>query len=132
MRTARLVFKYVLVAFFVGGGIYHFFNADFYLNIMPEFLPLHSELVFLSGVTEIVAGLMLATPRISKWGAWFIIAHLLVFFIVHIDMIVHADRFPEIPLAALYLRIPIQFVLIGWAYWFTRGAVPLLVANSNE
>ena len=114
METARLVFKYILVAFIVGSGMSHFFNADFYINIMPQFLPLHSELVFLSGVTEIAAGAMLATPRIAKLGAWFIIAHLLVFFIVHIDMIVHADRFPEVPLVGLYLRIPIQFVLIAW------------------
>ena len=132
MRTLRLVFKYILVAFMVGSGIYHFFNPDFYVNIMPEFLPFHSELVFLSGVTEIVAGVMLGTPRVSKWGAWFIIAHLVIFFTVHIDMIVHADRFPEVPLAGLYLRIPIQFVLIAWAYWFTRGAAPAPVVESGD
>ena len=126
------MFKYLLVVFFVGNGISHFFNTDFYINILPKYLPFHLELVLLSGVTEIAAGAMLATPRISKWGAWFIIAHLVVFFLVHIDMIVHADRFPEVPLAGLYLRIPIQFVLIAWAYWFTRGAAPAPVVDSSQ
>lgn len=122
MHATRFFFKYLLVVFFAGSGVNHFLNTDFYINIMPDYLPLHQELVLLSGVTEIVAALMLATPRIARWGAWFIIAHLVVFFTVHIHMIVHADRYSEVPVALLYLRIPIQFLMIGWAYWFTKGS----------
>ena len=132
MRTTRIVFKYLLVAFFVLGGINHFLDTDFYLNIMPEFLPFHQELVLMSGATEIIAGVMLATPRVSRLGAWFIIAHLVVFFTVHIDMAVHSERFPDLPPAGLYLRIAMQFVFIAWAFWFTRGGAPLPIPELEE
>jgi uncharacterized membrane protein len=76
-------------------------------------------MVQISGVTEILAGVMLLVPRLSKWGAWFIVAHLVVFFTVHFWMIQHAeDRYPDVPLVALWLRIPLQVVFIVWALWF--------------
>ncbi len=116
-------FKYLLVAFFVAGGVNHFLSPEFYLPMMPPYIPAHEFMVALSGATEIVAGIMLAIPKTSKWGAWFIIAHLLIFFTVHIYMIQEAaTEFAEIPLAALWIRIPFQFLFIAWAFWFTRGA----------
>ena len=116
-------FKYLLVAFFVAGGVNHFLSPEFYLSMMPPYIPAHEFMVALSGATEIVAGIMLAIPKTSKWGAWFIIAHLLIFFTVHIYMIQEAaTEFAEIPLAALWIRIPFQFLFIAWAFWFTRGA----------
>lgn len=116
---AKVFFKYLLVVFFVASGLNHFRVPDFYVNIMPDYLPAHEFLVMLSGVTEVVAGLMLAVPGLSRWGAWFIIAHLLVFFTVHFWMIQHAeDLYSDIPLAGLWLRIPIQVLFIVWTYWF--------------
>ena len=121
MKLVKTILKYLLGAFFILAGVNHFRSPDFYLNIMPLWMPLHSELVFLSGVTEVIAGVMLLLPRWSVWGAWFIVAHLVVFFIVHIDMIVHAERYAdEAPLWALWVRIVVQFVFIAWALWFTR------------
>lgn len=117
----RFGFKYLLVTFFIFAGTMHFINPDFYRPMMPPYIPAHNFMVLLSGATEIFAALLLAIPRTSKWGAWFIIAHLLIFFTVHIYMIQEADTvFADVPLAALWLRIPMQFLLIAWAFWFTR------------
>ena len=114
-------FKYFLVVFFVLSGANHFLSPEFYLDIMPPYIPAHTIMVALSGATEIIAGIMLAIPKVSKWGAWFIIAHLLIFFTVHIYMIQEASTaFADLPLAGLWIRIPIQFLLIAWAFWFTR------------
>lgn len=115
-----LILKYLMAVAFIAAGINHFVQPDFYINIMPQWLPAHAFLVALSGATEIVAGVMLAIPRTSRWGAWFIIAHLVVFFAVHIDMIANAERYPDMTAAALWIRLAIQFVLIGWAWLFTR------------
>lgn len=115
----EVFFKYLLALLFVLGGANHFRVPDFYISMMPDYLPAHAFLVQLSGATEIVAGFMLAIPGLSRWGAWFIIAHLIVFFTVHFWMIQHAeDLYSEIPLAALWLRIPLQVAFIVWAYWF--------------
>ena len=115
----KVFFKYLLVVFFVFGGVNHFRSPDFYLPMMPDYLPAHEFLVQLSGATEIVAGIMLAIPAMSRWGAWFIIAHLVVFFTVHFWMIQHAEDFySDLPLAVLWIRIPVQVLFIVWAYWF--------------
>ncbi|MEX2016198.1 MAG: MauE/DoxX family redox-associated membrane protein [Candidatus Hydrogenedentales bacterium] len=122
MRNVKSILRYLLAVFFIGSGINHFMRPEFYVSIMPDYLPLHRELVLLSGVTEIIAGILVAIPATARWGAWLIMAHLVVFMTVHIHMIVHADRYPEAPLAALYVRIVMQFVLIAWAWWYTRPA----------
>lgn len=122
MIALKLFFKWLLVVFFVAGGINHFRVPDFYINIMPLYMPIHRELVFLSGLTEIIAGVMIAIPALTRWGAWFILAHLAIFMTVHVDMIVHADRYPDIPLIGLWIRIPIQGLFALWAYWFTVEA----------
>ena len=123
MKILKAVMRYLLAAFFIFAGVNHFLNPDFYINIMPGYMPAHGFLVGLSGVTEIIAGVMLAIPATSRLGAWFIIAHLVIFFAVHIDMIVvWEEKFREqdIPLGALYGRIVFQFIFIAWAFWFTR------------
>jgi uncharacterized membrane protein len=120
MAFVKAGLRYLLAIFFVVAGINHFVRPDFYMNIMPDYLPLHRELVLLSGVTEIVAGVLVAIPATMRWGAWFIVAHLVIFMTVHVHMVVHADRYADVPVAALYFRIVMQFVLIAWALWYTR------------
>ena len=118
-RGIKLFFKILLAAFFILAGINHFRDPAFYLDLMPDYIPSHELMVQISGVTEILAGLMLIIPPLSRWGAWFIIAHLVVFFTVHFWMIQHAaDRYSNVPLAALWGRIVLQVVFIVWAMWF--------------
>ena len=45
------------ITFFINVGIDHFLRPDFYLNIMPPNLPLHSDAVYLSGFLRFSAGL---------------------------------------------------------------------------
>lgn len=133
MFYVRVFFKYLLAVFWIGAGINHFVSPEFYVNIMPLYLPAHEVLVALSGLTEIVAGVMVATPRLTKYGAWLCIAHLLVFFTVHVDMIVHAaDRYSDIPLAFLWFRIPLQFLFMYWAWVYTRDPKNVVTAHSDD
>lgn len=118
-RAVKMFFKILLAIFFIGAGINHFRDPDFYISIMPDYIPQPEFMVYASGVTEVIAGIMLLVPALSVWGAWFIIAHLVVFFTVHFWMIQHAsDRYAEMPLWQLWLRIVIQVVFIVWAWWF--------------
>jgi uncharacterized membrane protein len=121
----KLLFKVLLGVFFIFGGVNHFRVPDFYLKIMPDYIPAHAFVVQLSGVTEVIAGIMLLVPATSVWGAWFIVAHLVVFFTVHFWMIQHAeDRYSDVPLALLWFRIVLQVVFIVWALWFVTPDAP--------
>lgn len=121
MKVVKQAMRYLLGAFFVLAGVNHFVHPGFYTNITPDYFPLHYELVLLSGVTEIVAGAMLFYGPTVRLGAWGIVAMLVVFFTVHIHMIVHAERYANVPLWLLWMRIPLQFAFIAWAWWFTRA-----------
>ena len=101
--------------FFSVLGIIHFANTTFYCPLMPKFLPAHDLLIYLSGVAEILLGLGVLFPQTRSLALWRIIAMLLVFLIVHINMLFPANSL-GIPLRILWLRIPLQFLLIYWAY----------------
>ncbi len=113
--------RVVLALFFVGAGINHFARTGFYLRMMPLYLPLHLELVQISGVAEIVLGVLLLIPRSSFVAAWGLIALLAAVFPANVQMALHPDTFPEFGPRALWLRLPLQAVLIAWAFWYTRG-----------
>ena len=109
--------------FFVFAGVNHFLNTAFYLKIVPPYLPWHLLLVYLSGLFEIVLGCLLLLLRFTPIAAWGLIALLIAVFPANIHMAVNHDLFPEYSVAALCIRLPLQFVLIAWAYWYTRVTV---------
>ena len=119
MWTAGLVTQSLV---YIAGGINHFAMRRLYMAIMPAHYSHAPGWVELTGVAEIAGGLGLLLPATRRPAAWGIIAMLLVYFDVHFFMLQHAGRFAPIPKWALEARIPLQFVLIAWAYVYTRKA----------
>ena len=123
MRLLKIVLKYLLCVFFLLAGINHFIDPDFYLKIMPPYLPWHLFLVYLSGFFEIALGGMILVPALTRVAAWGLIALLIAVFPANIHMAVNPGLYPDISPIALWLRLPLQGVLIAWAYWYTRPDV---------
>ena len=98
-------------------GIVHFTHTGFYKPLMPKFLPAHNFLIYASGIAEIVLGIGVFFSKTKEYALWGIIAMLLVFLLVHINMLFPGNRL-GVSLWILILRIPIQFVLIYWAYQY--------------
>jgi uncharacterized membrane protein len=117
--TLALVGKWVFAALFVAGGIGHFVKTDVYMKIMPPYLPYHWALVLLSGVFEVVLGILLLVPGTSRIAAWGLMALLVAVFPANLFMYQHPERFALSP-TLLLLRLPLQVVLILWAYAYTR------------
>ena len=80
MSRTKAVSKYVLAVFMIGAGMMHFAKPDFYVKIMPPYLPAHYELVILSGIFEVVLGALLLVPKLSSLAAWGMIALLIAVF----------------------------------------------------
>ena len=106
--------------FMIAAGIAHFVNPDFYLRIMPPWLPWHRELVFLSGVCEVAAGLLVLVPGTRQWGGLFAIAVLLGVFPANVWMAVDASIWPGVPTWARWARLPLQALVIWWAWRVTQ------------
>lgn len=116
----KKVFKYLLAGLFLFSGISHFLDPDFFLKIMPPYLPYHLELIYVSGVFEIICGVGLLIKRTQRLAAWGIILMLISFFPVHIYMCMYPERFPDVPAILLTVRIVLQFGMIYLAYLYTK------------
>lgn len=110
---------YVMALMYVVAGLFHFIKPKAYLRIMPRFLPYPKALVFWSGVAEVILGIGLVFPLTRNASILGIIAMLVVFLLVHFNMLRGKKEAAGVPKWILILRIPIQFVLIWWAlfYW---------------
>jgi uncharacterized membrane protein len=106
--------------FYVALGLNHFWHPGTYVGFMPTHYSHPHKLVLISGAAEILGGLGLLIERTRRASAWGLILLLLIYFDVHIFMALHPGRFASIPVWGLYLRICFQFVLIAWAWLYTR------------
>lgn len=120
MPEFKLVTKIVFGLLFVATGANHLRDPKFYESIMPPYLPWHYALVILSGIAEIVLGIGLLIPKLSAYAAWGILLLLIAVFPANVHMVMHQELYPHVPSIALWLRLPLQGVLIAWAYWYTR------------
>lgn len=121
MTLAKSVSKYVLAIFMIGAGTMHFVNPDYFLKIVPPYLPLHEEIVLVSGICEFLLGVLLLFPRCSSMAAWGIMALLIAVFPANIYVYQHQEILPASPVIH-FLRLPLQGVLVLWAFWHTRPA----------
>jgi uncharacterized membrane protein len=97
-------------------GLNHFAMTKAYVAIMPDYLPAHRELVYLSGVAESASGLASMHPRTRRVGGVLGIATLIAIFPANVHMAQHPERYPKIPPWALYARLPLQALFIYWVW----------------
>jgi uncharacterized membrane protein len=112
--------RLVLGAFFLAAGALHFVKPRPYESIMPEALPAHRELVYLSGVEEMAGGAGVLAEPTRRAAGWWLIATMLAVFPANINMAVEAERFRDIPEPLLWARLPLQAAIV---YWIWRVAV---------
>ncbi len=117
-RSRRL-----LSLFFIGGGINHFVMPKPYERIVPPGLGDPATLVAVSGVAEIAGGvgvLLAPTRRAARWG---LIALLIAVFPANLHMARHPEQIPglRIPRLLLWLRLPLQPLMMWWAWAATRS-----------
>ena len=103
-------------------GIRHFIDPDFFLAIMPDYLPLHLEAVYLSGFFEILLGGMLLFKKYRKFAGWGLIALLIAVFPANIYLAQNevAQQTLNISQTTAIVRLPFQALFIGLAYWHTK------------
>jgi uncharacterized membrane protein len=85
----KIIGKWLISLSFVAVGVTHFTDPEPFLAIMPQALPWHLELVYLSGFFEIVGGLGLLFPTTQKRAAWGLLALLVAVFPANINMLVN-------------------------------------------
>ncbi len=117
---ARKLALLVLSAFFVLGGANHFLNPDFYVAMMPPYLPAPTALVSVSGVFEMLGGIGVLVPTVRARAGWGLVLLLVAVFPANLHMALNPELFPGLSGFALYARLPFQALFVAWAYWATR------------
>lgn len=107
---------FLLTLFFVAAGALHFVRPEFYQKIMPPQIPFPAAMVSLSGVLEILLGLLVLPARTRKPAGWGLILLLLAVFPANIHLALHPEILPNIPVWAFWARLPLQGVFIFWVW----------------
>lgn len=117
-RTSR----HLLAAVFVFAGMMHFIIPASYVGIMPPWLPWHRGLVYLTGVLEIAGGVGLLVPRARRAAGIGLVLLLVAVWPANLQMLLNARAAHEPPWheALLWLRLPLQILLIWWVWRASR------------
>ncbi len=110
---------YIFAATFIIAGLNHFRVPRLYARIIPSYVPYPLTLNLLAGFFEVLFGTMLMFPGLSHYGAMGIIALLVAVFPSNIFMYTQKTARLGISKNLLLLRLPLQIVLILWAYAYT-------------
>ncbi len=122
MNKYKEILRVILAISIIIVGILHFAIPDPFVKIVPPQLPNPLALVYISGVFEILGGIGLLVPNVSRAAAWGLIALFVAVFPANINMAInriHLDNVPDSPVFQA-IRLPLQAVLIAWAYWYTK------------
>lgn len=126
-EIVRTILRVVLAVAMVWVGVLHFVDPAPFVRIVPAWLPAPGLLVAVSGVAEIALGALVlprATRRLAGWG---LVALYLAVFPANVNMAIHHIQLhdgDQLPVWAMWARLPLQLLFIALALWVTRPARP--------
>lgn len=114
--------RIAMAAMLVTTGVAHFVFAKGMTLMLPDFIPYRFELIYFTGVIEIMAAIGLLLPKYRKLTAWLLI----LFFVVLTPSNIYATmKHVNLQTATfdgngpgyLWYRIPLQIFFIAWVYF---------------
>ena len=120
--------KYISIllmsVFYINVGIKHFTDPYWFLHIIPPILiSCGLELVYISGFFEILFGIMLLIPKYRKIASYGLILLLIAVYPANLYLAFYEEPQKLIGIssfAASWVRLPIQFIFLGLAYWHSK------------
>ena len=123
MRYFKLITIYLMSIAYAYVGVRHFIDPDFFLAIMPNYLTFHLEFVYLTGIAEVVLGIMLLSKKTRKTGAIGLIILLILVFPANIHLVQSelSQSLLGVTKSQSIYRLPFQGLLISIAYWHSKN-----------
>ncbi len=117
MLSARIALSMMLCFTAIG----HFVYTNGMAIMMPEFIPFRKNLVYLTGLLEIVFAMALLVPKFQVITGWAILIFLILVLPINIYASINTinyqkGTFDGPGLSYLWFRIPLQILFIIWTY----------------
>jgi uncharacterized membrane protein len=120
MFTLKNLGLAIIFLWFMVGGIFHFISADFFVAIMPPYIGFHTEIVYISGVFEILGALGILMPATRQWAGNGLLLLVVCVSPANIHMWLNPELFADVPPLFLSIRLLVQIVLLMLIWWCTR------------
>jgi len=112
----RVALGFVFFWFLIG-GVAHFAFTSAEMRIVPPWVPWPREVVWLTGVAELLGAAGLLWPRTRRAAGWGLLALTVAVTPANVYMLQQAEQFPGVPYWAMVARLPLQVVLLGLIAW---------------
>ena len=122
MKKYKLYTIYVLGSLYIYVGITHFINPEYFKIIMPDYIPFHYIFIYISGLFEIIFGLMIFFQKSRFYGAWGIFSLLILVYPANIYLYESTEiqEILSVSKDQTFIRLLFQFPLILLSFWHTR------------
>ena len=111
----------IMTLFYIGAGINHFINPDWFVRIVPPILPFKITIVYISGIFEVILGSLLIFPKTRFIAGWGLILLLLAVYPANIYVALTNGKAMDTTPIIAWGRLPFQFALIALAYWHSKA-----------
>ena len=122
MKKFKFFTIIILSLFYVNVGITHFTNPEFFLGIMPPYIPFHDFFVYLSGFFEVLFGLMILFKKTRYYGGIGLLCLLILVFPANIYLYQSAEALEILNFnkSGALIRLFFQVPLLILAYWHAQ------------
>lgn len=123
MKYIKYLSIYLMSIAYTYVGVRHFIDPNFFLAIMPNYLSMHLFFIYLTGLMEVVFGLLLAFRKTRKFASYGLIILLLIVFPANIHLVESelSQSILEVSKEQTIIRLPFQGLLLILAYWHSKN-----------
>jgi len=109
---------YIMSIFYISVGINHFIEPEWFIQIVPPYLSTYDlELVYISGIFEVMFGILILFKKTRYYAAWGLILTLAAVFPANIYLAQSDGLAMGTSAAVAWYRLPFQSLFIVLAYW---------------
>jgi uncharacterized membrane protein len=129
------IFRWLATLFFVVAGLLHFIIPEFYLAMMPPFIPFQQFFIIVSGIAETAGAIGIQIPRFRKLAGIGLIVLLVAVFPANIYVAIVNPVIPNLEYSAsgMWWRLLLQPIFIAWIWWVSvKRNDQLIMDNENN
>jgi len=118
INRIKIITMYIMSIFYISVGINHFVDPDWFVQIVPLYLSRYDlELVYISGVCEVMFGVLILFKKTRYYAALGLIVTLAAVFPANIYLAQSDGVVMGTSAAIAWYRLPFQSLFIVLAYW---------------